>query len=122
LIRSTDEAALPAKFALGADQEPRSCSGATPQDGSALFSDATHFFRASRSGGKEHPSARARTRTPVSGERVLKRTIDDRLTNSEDLREKADLLLPGAEQLALLAKAKMFEAQVGMNALFNVQP
>jgi hypothetical protein len=47
-------------------------------------------------------------------------TIDERLKLAEDLREKAGLLLPGAEQLALLAKAKMFEVQVGMNALFNV--
>jgi hypothetical protein len=50
-----------------------------------------------------------------------KLTVDERLTDlARGLREKASLLLPGAEQLALLAKANMFEAQIGMNALFNV--
>jgi hypothetical protein len=42
----------------------------------------------------------------------------ERLT---DMRAKASLLVPGAEQIALLAKATMFETQVGMNALFVVQ-
>jgi hypothetical protein len=49
-----------------------------------------------------------------------KLNVDERLTKlAGDLRAKAALLLPGTEQLALLAKAKMFETQVGMNALFN---
>jgi len=52
---------------------------------------------------------------------MQKLSIDERLTKlAGDLRNKAGLLLPGAE-LALLAKAKMFEAQVGMNALFNAR-
>jgi hypothetical protein len=53
---------------------------------------------------------------------MQKVSIDERLTKlAGDLRNKAALLLPRAEQLALLAKAKMFEAQVGMNALFNAR-
>jgi hypothetical protein len=52
----------------------------------------------------------------------MKPTVDERLVkHALDLRQKASLLLPGTEQLALLAKAKMFESQVGMNALFDVR-
>jgi hypothetical protein len=51
-----------------------------------------------------------------------KLSVDERLTKlSVDMRAEAGLLLPGAEQFALLAKATMFETQVGMNALFDVQ-
>jgi hypothetical protein len=40
---------------------------------------------------------------------MQKLSIDERLTKlAGDLRNKAALLLPGAEQLALLAKAKIF--------------
>jgi hypothetical protein len=49
-------------------------------------------------------------------------SVDKRLTKlAVDMRAKAGLLLPGAEQFALLAKAKMFETQVGMNAMFNIR-
>jgi hypothetical protein len=51
-----------------------------------------------------------------------KLSVDERLTKlATDMRARASLLVPGAEQLALLAKATMFETQVGMNALFVVQ-
>ena len=61
-------------------------------------------------------------RAPLDGANMKKLSIDERLTKlAGDLRTKAALLLQGAEQLALLSKAKMFEAQVGMNALFNAR-
>jgi hypothetical protein len=53
---------------------------------------------------------------------MIKLNIDQRLAKlAGDLKQEASLLSPGAAQLALLEKARMFEAQVGINALFNVR-
>ena len=47
-------------------------------------------------------------------------SFDDRLMQAaEDLRTKARQLPPGAEQDALLKKAREFDAQISMNQIFT---